>query len=76
VYITTASSTIPACNRGATGPAPGGKLIASQLYGVETTDPLTWALAIGGLLALALMTGSLPARRAARVDPVAALKSE
>lgn len=54
----------------------GGKLIASQLYGVEATDPLTWTLAVGGMLTLALLTGSLPARRAARVEPVAALKSE
>jgi len=53
-----------------------GRLIASQLYGVTTNDPLTIAGAAGLLLAVALLAGYLPARRATRVNPVLALRYE
>jgi predicted permease len=53
-----------------------GRLIASQLYGVTASDPLTIAAAAGLLLAVALLAGYLPARRATRVNPVLALRYE
>ncbi len=54
----------------------GGRLIASQLYGVSARDPLTFA-AIAGLLAVvALAASGIPALRAARIDPMAALRTE
>ena len=54
----------------------GARLLAAQLYGVSARDPLTFA-AIPLLLALvALFASFLPARRAASVDPMAALRSE
>lgn len=50
------------------------RLIGSLLYGVEATDPLSLAGASAFLLALGLAASYLPARRAAEVDPVVALK--
>jgi predicted permease len=53
-----------------------GRLIAAQLYGVNARDPVTFA-AIAGLLALvAIAASGIPALRAARIDPMAALRAE
>ena len=49
---------------------------ASILYGVSTTDPLSLSGAAIVLLAAALLASFLPARRAARIDPMAALRYE
>ena len=49
------------------------RLMASRLYGVAPEDPLTLTLATGTLLAVALAAAYLPARRASRLDPMAAL---
>jgi putative ABC transport system permease protein len=52
------------------------RLIANLLYGLTPNDPLTIALAGMLLLAVAALAGYLPARRAARVDPMVALRHE
>ena len=52
------------------------RLIASQLYGVTATDPLTIAVVAMLLTAVAMVACVLPARRAARVDPLRALRVE
>jgi ABC-type antimicrobial peptide transport system permease subunit len=52
------------------------KLVQSQLFGVEPRDPVSFALAIGALLSVALLAGALPARRASRVDPAEVLRYE
>ena len=53
-----------------------GRLVSSMLYGLKPSDPLTLA-GIGGLLILiALLAGLGPARRAARIDPMQALRHE
>jgi putative ABC transport system permease protein len=52
------------------------RLIASLLYGLKPNDPLTIALAGFLLLTVAALAGYLPARRAARVDPMVALRHE
>src|SRR5262245_39556433 len=52
------------------------RLIASLLFGLTPTDPLTIALASLLLLAVAALAGYLPARRASRVDPMTALRCE
>ena len=46
------------------------------LYEVSPRDPLTYATVIAVLLLVALLAGLAPARRAARVDPSVALRSE
>ncbi len=51
-------------------------LIKSQLYGVQSYDPLTFVIVTGTLTLVALVSAWLPARRAARVDPMVALRSE
>jgi len=65
------------------GAAAGLALAASNtrvanrfLYGVSSMDARSLAAAAAVLLAMALMAGYLPARRAARVDPVVALRHE
>ena len=52
------------------------RLVESQLYGTTPLDPLTIACAIGVLAAVAALAGVVPARRAARVDPLVALRYE
>ena len=52
------------------------RLISSQLYGVGTADPLSFTAAILILAAVSALAGFLPARRAARVDPMVALRYE
>ena len=52
------------------------RFVSSQLYGLEASDPLTIAAACLLLAAVAMGAGWLPARRAARVDPIIALRYE
>jgi predicted permease len=50
--------------------------VSAILYGVSPTDPLVYALATISLLAVALLACWLPARRAARLSPIEALRPE
>jgi putative ABC transport system permease protein len=53
-----------------------GRAVASLLFGVRPADPLVLAGSAALLLAVAGLAAWLPARRAARVDPMVALRSE
>jgi len=53
-----------------------GHFMSSMLYGLEPYDKLTLAAALVGVLAISLVSGYLPARRAASIDPMRALRTE
>ena len=46
------------------------------LYGVPPLDPIAWAAALSAVLVAAALANFVPARRAMRIDPMAALRSE
>lgn len=51
-------------------------LMSSILHGVSPVDPLTYAVVAALLLCVTLLASYAPARRAARVDPMVALRAE
>jgi len=53
-----------------------GRAAAALLYGLKSYDPLTFGLAAALLAAVAISASFIPARRAARVDPMVALRYE
>jgi putative ABC transport system permease protein len=61
---------------GLSGAALVSRWIGSLLFGVPPVDPLTYLAVAGVLLGAALVACYFPARRAARVDPLTALRSE
>lgn len=54
----------------------GARIVRSYLFGVESHDPATMGVAIVLLLAIAMLAAWFPARRAAKIDPMAALRYE
>jgi ABC-type antimicrobial peptide transport system permease subunit len=52
------------------------KALTSALYGVKPYDALSYALAVLGVALVALVASMIPARRAASIDPLTALRAE
>jgi putative ABC transport system permease protein len=52
------------------------RLVASQLYGVTASDPVTAAGAVSLLALVSLLATLVPSARAARVEPTRALRYE
>jgi ABC-type lipoprotein release transport system permease subunit len=50
--------------------------MSALLFGVGPMDPITYAAVSAGLAAVALLATWLPARRASRIDPIAALRAD
>ena len=53
-----------------------GGFMSSILYGVEASDPLTFAIVFAIMLGVGAAATFLPARRATRIDPMQALRLE
>ena len=51
-------------------------LLRSQVFGIGVTDPLTFLAAVTVMTAAVMLASYLPARRAARTDPVRSLRNE
>jgi predicted permease len=52
------------------------RFVRQQLFGLRADDPLTYSIALAAIISVAVMSAWLPARRAASVNPVDALRSE
>jgi len=52
------------------------RLMAARLYGISPADPVSYALSAGVFAAVAIAASLIPARRAARLNPVEALRAE
>ena len=61
---------------GLAGAAGAAKLLSHQFYGVSALDPLAYTSVLVLLVTAAVAASVAPARRAARVDPVTALRWE
>jgi ABC-type antimicrobial peptide transport system permease subunit len=56
--------------------AAASGVVAGALYGVRAADPVVWACAAAVVIGVTLLANVLPARRAMRIDPVRALRTE
>ena len=61
---------------GLAGAATLTRILKTQLYGVTATDPATFLVVPVVLAAVASIAAYIPARRATRIDPMAAFRSE
>jgi ABC-type antimicrobial peptide transport system permease subunit len=55
---------------------PLANVLGALIFGVQIADLVTFAATCGLLIAVAMVAAFLPARRAARLDPIVALRTE
>jgi predicted permease len=67
---------IAGCLAGLMGAPVAARLLGGMLFGIEPSDPVALGLATLALLATAMLAACLPARRAARTDPMEVLRYE
>lgn len=56
--------------------AAGTRALKSMLFGLAPEDPVTWVAAVAGMVLVAGLAAIVPAWRAARIEPTAALRQE
>ena len=61
---------------GFAGALASTRLLAGMVYGISTTDPMTFVVVSTILALISALAMVLPARRASRVDPLVALRYE
>jgi putative ABC transport system permease protein len=61
---------------GIAGSLLAGRLVATLLFGVTTVDPVTLAAVVAVLAIVTMLASWLPARRAARIDPLIAIRGD
>lgn len=61
---------------GVTGGVAASRTIATLLYGTSSTDPLTFVVVTVAVFGTVMLACAIPARRAARLDPIVALRLE
>ncbi len=76
VFTSAAKLAAAGCALGLLGAAAASKLLRSLLFGVSPFDPFVLILAAVCVLMLALAASLLPARRAASIDPIKALRAD
>jgi putative ABC transport system permease protein len=72
----TVSLTMLGIGTGLLGALAMTRVLTSLLYGVRPTDAATFIVVAGMLLAVTLLASYIPARRALRIDPLEALRTE
>ena len=63
------------CALGVLGSLAVSRLVGAFLFGVSATDPVVYAATIVTMMAIAILASALPANRAAKADPVDALRA-
>ena len=61
---------------GVAGAIAGARLLEALVYGVSARDPLTYVVVPLVVVSVAVLAALIPARRAARVDPVSVLRMD
>ena len=67
---------VPAILLGVAAAFASTRLLAAHLFGVSAWDPVSFGCGAAGLLTIGMIASWIPARRAARVDPLVALRAE